>query len=50
MKEKARGLMVRNKFIASQLSCDLCGHLDGAAPETLWTAAVFGKVTEGRRT
>ena len=26
--------MVRNKFIASQQSCDLRRHLDGAAPET----------------
>ena len=35
MKEKARDLMVRNKFIVSQQSCDLCRHLDSAAPETL---------------
>ena len=35
MKEKARDLMVRNKFIASQQSCDLRRHLDSAAPETL---------------
>ena len=34
MKEKARYLMVRNKFIASQQSCNLRRHLDGAAPET----------------
>ena len=34
MKEKARNLMVRNKFIASQQSCDLRRHLDSAAPET----------------
>ena len=34
MKEKARDLMVRNKFIASQQSCDLRRHLDSAAPET----------------
>ena len=34
MKEKARDLMVRDKFIASQGSCDLRRHLDGAAPET----------------
>ena len=34
MKEKARDLMVRDKFIASQRSCDLRRHLDGAAPET----------------
>ena len=34
MKEKARDLMVRDKFIASQQSCDLRRHLDGAAPET----------------
>ena len=31
MKEKARDLMVRNKFIASQQSCDLRRHLDSAA-------------------
>ena len=34
MKEKARDLMVRDKFIASQRSCDLRRHLDGSAPET----------------
>ena len=37
MKEKARDLMVRNKFIASQQSCDLSGerrYLDSATPET----------------
>ena len=34
MKEKARDLMVRNKFIAAQQSCDLRRHLDSAAPET----------------
>ena len=34
MKEKARDLMVRNKFIASQQSCDLRWHLDSATPET----------------
>ena len=34
MKEKARDLMVRNKFIASQRSCDLRRHLDSATPET----------------
>ena len=34
MKEKARDLMVRNKFIASQQSCDLRRHLDSATPET----------------
>ena len=33
MKEKARDLMVRNKFIVAQQSCDLRRHLDGAAPE-----------------
>ena len=32
--EKGRYLMVRDKFIASQRSCDLRRHLDGAAPET----------------
>ena len=31
MKEKARDLMVRNKFIASQQSCDLRRHLDSAS-------------------
>ena len=36
-KEKARDLMVRDNFIASQRSCDLRRHLDGAAPETsIW--------------
>ena len=34
MKEKARDLMIHNKFIAAQRSCDLCRHLDGAASET----------------
>ena len=34
MKEKARDLMVRNKFVASQQSCDLRRHLDSATPET----------------
>ena len=34
MKEKAKDLMVRNKFIASQQSCDLRRHLDSATPET----------------
>ena len=34
MKEKARDLMVRNKFIASQQSCDMRRHLDSATPET----------------
>ena len=34
MKEKARDLMVCNKFITSQQSCDLYRHLDSAAPET----------------
>ena len=33
MKEKARDLMVRNKFIAAQQSCDLHRYLDGAATE-----------------
>ena len=33
MKEKPPDLMVHNKFIASQQSCDLRRHLDGAAPE-----------------
>ena len=33
MKEKARDLMVRTKFIAAQQSCDLRRHLDSAAPE-----------------
>ena len=31
MKEKARDLMVRNKLIAAQQSCDLRRHLDGAS-------------------
>ena len=34
MTEKGRDLIVRDKFIASQRSCDLRRHLDGAAPET----------------
>ena len=34
MKEKARDLMMRNKFIASQRSCDLRWHLDSATLET----------------
>ena len=34
MKEKARDLMVCNKFIASQQSCDLRWHLDSATSET----------------
>ena len=34
MTEKGRDLMVRDKFITSQRSCDLRLHLDGAAPET----------------
>ena len=34
MKEKARDLMVRNKFIASQQSFDLRRHLDSATSET----------------
>ena len=34
MKEKARDLMARNKFIASQQSCDLPRNLDSATPET----------------
>ena len=34
MKEKAGDLMVCNKFIAAQQSCDLRRHLDSAAPET----------------
>ena len=33
MKEKARDLMISNKFIAAQRSCDLRRHLDGAAAE-----------------
>ena len=33
MKEKARDLMIRNKFIAAQRSCDLRRHLDGATEE-----------------
>ena len=34
MTEKGRDLMVQDKFIASQRSCDLRRHLDGAAPGT----------------
>ena len=34
MKEKARDLMVWNKFIEYQQSCDLRRHLDSATPET----------------
>ena len=34
MKEKDRDLMVCNKFIASQQSCDLRRHLDSATSET----------------
>ena len=33
MNEKARDLMIRNKFIAAQRSCELRRHLDGAAEE-----------------
>ena len=33
MKEKARDLMVCNKFTVAQQSCDLRRHQDGAAPE-----------------
>ena len=33
MKEKARDLMIRNKFIEAQRSCDLRRHLDGVAAE-----------------
>ena len=33
MNEKARDLMIRNQFIAAQLSCKLRRHLDGAAEE-----------------
>ena len=33
MKEKARDLMILNKFIAAKRSCDLRRHLDGAAQE-----------------
>ena len=35
MKEKARDLMIRNKFIAAQQSCDLRRHLDGAAEASI---------------
>ena len=31
MGERARGLMIRNKFIAAQSSQALCRHLDGAS-------------------
>ena len=33
LNEKARDLMIRNKFIAAQRSCELRRHLDGAAAE-----------------
>ena len=33
MNEKARDLMIRNKFIAAQRSYELYRHLDGAAEE-----------------
>ena len=33
MNGKARDLMIRNKFIAAQRSCELRRHLDGAAEE-----------------
>ena len=33
MNEKARDLMIRNKFIEAQRSCELRRHLDGAAEE-----------------
>ena len=33
MKEKARDLMIHNKFVAAKRSCELRGHLDGAAAE-----------------
>ena len=33
MNEKARDLMIRNKFIAAQRTCELSRHLDGAAAE-----------------
>ena len=35
MKEKARDLMICNKFILAQRSCELRQHLDGAAAEVL---------------
>ena len=34
MNRKARDLMIRNKFVAAQRSCEL-RHLDGAAEEAL---------------
>ena len=33
MGERARDLMIRNKFIAAQQSCELRRHLDGAAAD-----------------
>ena len=43
MNEKARDLMICNKFIAAQRSCELRRHVDGAAAEasieTLWIVA-----------
>ena len=47
MTEKGRDLMVRDKFIASQRSCDLRRPLDGAAPETsILDIADSGRVWE----
>ena len=51
MKEKARDLMIHNKIIVAQQSCDLRRHLDGAAAEAsigdivdscrMWKVTVF---------
>ena len=41
---KARDLMIRNKFIAAQWSCELRRHLDGAAEE-----ASIGKIVHSCR-
>ena len=50
MNRKAWDLMIRNKFIVVQRSCELRRHLDGAAEEasmgTLWIVAEFGKVIQ----
>ena len=44
MKEKARDLMVRTKFIAAKQSCDLRRYRDGAAPE-----ATIGDIVDSCR-
>ena len=44
MKEKARDLLVCNKFIAAQQSCDLRRYLDDVAPE-----AAIGNIVDSFR-